>query len=158
MRLYEAMILIEAGRAKANHDEIVEEITKTIERFGGQVVNCEKWDERKLAYAIKRQRRGVYLLSHFTAPPEAIVRIERAFAISETFLRVLVTRDEDGTDVVPPGPARDEFGMERPERGGRGPRRDGGDKSRGEKKDKAKDDDGDKEAAEAKAGAGEADA
>jgi small subunit ribosomal protein S6 len=153
LRLYEAMILIEAGKAKSNLEEITEEITKTIERFGGQIVNCEKWDERKLAYPVKRQRRGVYLLSHFTAPSDAIARVERAFGISENFLRVLITRDEDGTDVVPPGPARDEFGMERPERGSRGPRREGGGGRRddGDRRPPRRDrDDGDK----AKAGTG----
>lgn len=106
MRLYEAMVLVDSNRGKEDFDGVRKEITDTLERFGCEVVNCDKWDERKLAYPINRQRRALYLLSHFNAPPDAIAKIERAFQISDTVMRAMITLDDDGTDIVPPG--RDE--------------------------------------------------
>ena len=121
MRLYEAMFLVDSGRAKDNLSAVQEQISETMTRHGAELVNCDKWEERKLAYSVKRHRRGTFLLSHFTAPPDSITRIERAFGLSDAILRVLITVDEDGPEIAPPRPDRDDF---RPERGGgRGPRR-----------------------------------
>jgi small subunit ribosomal protein S6 len=138
VRLYEGMFLAEAGKAKDNLDDIRDEIKETLSRFGAEVINCEKWDERRLAYPIKQEgvsvRRGFYLLSHFNAPPESITKIDRAFRISENILRFLITHDEDGTEI--PQPVRverdDGYGKPRRERGDKDKR---GDRPRGGDRD-----------------------
>jgi small subunit ribosomal protein S6 len=96
LKLYEAMFVMDSNRARQDSDKVVEEIKGVIQKGGGEPVNCEKWEERKLAYAIKRQRRGTYYLAHFRSDGEAIGRIERAAQLNETVLRVLVLVDEDG--------------------------------------------------------------
>jgi len=96
LKLYEAMFLVDSNRARADHAKVLEELKAVLEKGGGQLVNCDRWDERKLAYAIAKRRRGSYYLAHFRAEGEAITRIQRAAELSETVLRVLVTVDEDG--------------------------------------------------------------
>ena len=44
-------------------------VRSTIERHGGQIMVCKKWDERKLAYEISKQKRGTYIIAYFTAGP-----------------------------------------------------------------------------------------
>ena len=107
MRLYEAMFVANSSRAREDLPAIQEEIREALTRHGAELVNCERWEERKLAYPIKRHKRGMFLLSHFHAPTDAIGRIERAFRLSETVLRMLITVDEDGTEIVSPRPDRD---------------------------------------------------
>ena len=119
MRLYEAMILIETGKAKDDLEGLCQGIRKNLERFGAEVINCEKWDERRLAYPIKHQRRGTYVLSHFNAPPDAVSKIERAFRLSDSILRALITLDEDGSEIVPPGTDREDATGGRGDYGGR---------------------------------------
>ena len=63
-----------------------------IERHGGKITVLKKWDERKLAYEIKGQKRGTYIISYFTAPGNAIAPIERDVKLSEDVIRVIVTR------------------------------------------------------------------
>ena len=62
-----------------------------IERHGGQVLVIKRWDERKLAYEIKRQKRGTYVIAYFRAPGAAVSPIERDVNLSEDVLRVMVT-------------------------------------------------------------------
>jgi small subunit ribosomal protein S6 len=85
---YEAMFLLPAGDAEA----AVNLCRGVIEAHGGQVLVIKKWDERKLAYEIARQKRGLYIISFFNAPSNAAVGIERDVTLSEAILRVLVTR------------------------------------------------------------------
>ena len=102
MRLYETMFLVNGARAKENVEPLVAELTEMVARTGGEVVNCDKWEERKLAYQIAHQRRGVYVLCHWNGPPDAPAKLERACRLSEAVLRVLTVVDEDGIEMPKP--------------------------------------------------------
>jgi small subunit ribosomal protein S6 len=87
---YEAMFLF--GSAFAGEVEKAVGISRgIIERHGGQVLVAKKWDERKLAYEIGGQKRGLYVITYFTAPGTAVGGIERDVNLSEDVLRVMVT-------------------------------------------------------------------
>jgi small subunit ribosomal protein S6 len=88
---YEAMFLLSQAQA-ADFTAAVAHVRQLMEKHGSTVLALRKWDERRLAYEIKKQKRGVYLLAFFTAPAERMVEIERACNLSEGIIRVLITR------------------------------------------------------------------
>ena len=65
---YEAMFLLPAG-ATAEMEKSLAAVRGIIERHVGEVIVLKKWDERKLAYEIRAQKRGLYVIAYFTAPP-----------------------------------------------------------------------------------------
>ena len=106
MRLYESMFLVQNTRARSDPEEVIAELKEMVVRAGGEVVNCDKWDERKLAYEINKQRRGTYVLCHWNGPPSAPAKVERQCRLSDVVLRVLNVVDEDGVEIAKP---REEF-------------------------------------------------
>ena len=132
---YEAMFLLPAAAA-AEVDASIKTVTGIIERHGGKILVIKKWDERKLMYEIKKQKRGLYIIAYFTAPGEAIVPIERDVNLSEDVLRVLVTDAEhlnqEEMNAVEPQPIqpREERSWDRPPMSfdDSGPRRPRGDR------------------------------
>ena len=92
-RKYEAMFLLGAA-ATADVEKSTTLVRGIIERHGGKLLVLKKWDERKLTYEIKGQKRGLYIISYFTAPGTTISSIERDVNLSEEVLRVLVTDAE----------------------------------------------------------------
>ncbi len=88
---YEAMFLISQGAA-TDLAGVVDHINHLFERAGATLIAMSKWDERRLAYEIDKQKRGVYLLVYFNAPRVAIQGFERDCNLSETLMRVLVLR------------------------------------------------------------------
>ena len=62
-----------------------------IEKHGGQIQVIKKWDERKLAFEIGKQKRGTYIIAFFKALGSTIVPLERDVKLSEDVLRVLIT-------------------------------------------------------------------
>lgn len=124
------MFVVDSNKARQDHDKVVEELNTVIQKGGGEVVNCDKWDERKLTYPIKHHKRGTYYLSHFRSDGDAIGRIERAAQLNETVLRVLLTVDEDGEKFpVYAEPVDDGPRGRRPGGGFRGPRPPRGERS-----------------------------
>lgn len=102
--LYEVMFVVHQGRASDNFQAVHQELERILTEAGGTIRNLAQWDDRRLAYRIGRRHRGAYLLGHFHAPPGAIPQIERACRLSDLVFRILITRDEDGVQVVRPTP------------------------------------------------------
>ncbi len=140
--VYEAMFLL--GPSGADGDKAVSLVKGMVEKHGGAIKVIKKWDERKLAFEIGKQKRGTYVIAYFTAPTTAIVPMERDVKLSEDVMRVLVTRAEhlneaemNAVEPQPIAPPPERNPWDRPEggyggggggggrdRGPRGPRRD----------------------------------
>jgi small subunit ribosomal protein S6 len=88
---YEAMFLLGSGFA-AELDNALKLVRGIVEKHAGEVLVLKKWDERKLAYEISAQKRGLYVLCYFKAPGAAVTAIEREVNLSDQILRVLVTK------------------------------------------------------------------
>src|SRR4051812_9655673 len=143
-KTYEAMFLFPAG-ASAELEKSQQMVRSIIERHDGKIIVLKKWDERKLAYEMGTQKRGLYIIAYFTAPGNAVTAIERDVNLSEDVLRVLVTHadhlNETEMNAVEPQPIQpreERAPWDRPsfndDRGGRrddrGPRRDDRDRDR----------------------------
>ncbi len=89
---YEAMFLVSQSEAY-DFGSIIEHIKDILENRGKvDIIAMRKWDERRLAFEIKKQKRGVYFLIYFEADPVNIEQIERVCTISERIMRILITR------------------------------------------------------------------
>jgi len=89
-RLYEAMFLIDSADAGSDWDGVIAAITKTLERAEVDIVSITKWDDRRLAYEIKRKARGTYILCYFRSDGQNNDQIETAVQLSEKIIRVLI--------------------------------------------------------------------
>jgi len=85
---YEGMFLFPGG---AEAEASVKRVRDIIEKHGGTILVVKKWDERKLAYEIKKQKRGLFVVAYFTGPGQAIAPITRDVNLSDDVLRILVT-------------------------------------------------------------------
>jgi len=89
-RQYEGLFLFGTA-ATADVDGAVKQINALIEKHGGTVLHLRKWDEKRLAYEVKKNKRGLYVLAFFSALGTAVAQITRDVNLSETILRVLIT-------------------------------------------------------------------
>ncbi|MDF1702094.1 MAG: 30S ribosomal protein S6 [Planctomycetota bacterium] len=89
-RDYEAMFILEHAAATADFEATSGIVDQILEKHGAKIDQKEKWDERKLAYEIKGQRRGTYYLTYFTAEPSAIDNINEDVQLTEAILRHMV--------------------------------------------------------------------
>ena len=96
MRIYEALFLMEPVLA-SDWPAAEAEVNRLLERADAKLLGIKDWGERKLAYPIGRQKRGLYALSYFEAEPESISGLERDVRLSEKILRILVVRQEKMT-------------------------------------------------------------
>jgi small subunit ribosomal protein S6 len=98
-RIYEIMFLLDNNAVRAGWKEAKAAATALIEKHGGKVLTARRWDERKLAYAIRQRRRGTYLLAHGELEAAGVATLRRELDLTESVLRYLILQVE----AVPPG-------------------------------------------------------
>jgi small subunit ribosomal protein S6 len=121
VRLYEAMWVVDANTGREDYNKVLAGLKEVVEKGGGTWINADKWEERRLAYSIKKKKRGLYIINHFSAATESITKIDRNARLSDLVLRHMITVDEDGLSTSPPVRAidDDDFGGGGGDRGGR---------------------------------------
>lgn len=88
---YEAMFLVSQSVA-ADLNGAVEHIKHILDRAGSKLIAFRKWDERRLAFEIDKQKRGTYFLAFFSCDPVKVALIERDCNLSEQILRFMCLR------------------------------------------------------------------
>ena len=99
MRRYENIFI---AHADLSDDDIGEKIEryKTIVTDGkGIIVRIDKWGKKKLAYEIKKQTRGHYVLIDFAAESAVVSELERNLRIDDKVLKFMTVMKEDRVNV-----------------------------------------------------------
>ncbi|HXP23637.1 MAG TPA: 30S ribosomal protein S6 [Candidatus Sulfotelmatobacter sp.] len=94
MALYEHMLIARQDISAQQVDALATHLKTIIETEGGKVEKQEYWGLRSLAYRIKKNRKGHYVLLNINAPCQAIVELERQIKINEDVLRFMSVRVE----------------------------------------------------------------
>ena len=105
MRDYEILYIVRADLDDEKVQDIVKRVSTLIEKSDGTLERTNLWGKRKLAYEVKHQKEGAYVLQDFQIGPERIPELESALKITEEVLRHLIVRKPDKpapTPVVPP--------------------------------------------------------
>ena len=116
MNTYEGMFLF-PQIASSDLKAAQEHVEYLISRGEGEIISLAKWDERRLAYEIKGNRRGLYFLTYFKATGEGAIEIERQVNLSEQLLRAMILKaDLVPADVIAAADAREQLAQEIVER------------------------------------------
>jgi small subunit ribosomal protein S6 len=88
---YEGLFLFSQA-ATANLTAAADHIKDILDRAGAELISLRKWDERRLAYAIRGNKRGVFFVVYLNAAADNMPVIERQCNLSEEILRAMITR------------------------------------------------------------------
>jgi small subunit ribosomal protein S6 len=105
LRDYEILYIVRADLDDDKVQDVVKRVNTLIERSGGTAEQTSLWGKRKLAYEVKHQKEGSYVLQDFKIGPDRVPELEAALKITEEVLRHLIVRKPDKplpTPVAPP--------------------------------------------------------
>ena len=101
MRDYEVLYIARADLDDDKVQDVVKRVNTVIERAGGTVERTNLWGKRKLAYEVKHQKEGAYVLQDFRIDPQRIPELEAALKITEEVLRHLIVRKPEKAAPTP---------------------------------------------------------
>lgn len=91
MRNYELVCIVQADLDETAFNGVVDRIKSWISDAGGSVDKVDVWGKRKLAYPIRKQLEGQYVLLNISLSPEATAELERNIRFLEPVTRYMLT-------------------------------------------------------------------
>ncbi|MFY9344126.1 MAG: 30S ribosomal protein S6 [Planctomycetota bacterium] len=94
-RTYECMCLLDNREVRKGWQPLKDATTAMFTKHGAKILSSRRWDERRLAYAIKGQHRGTYLLLYFAVDTQGVAAIRRDLQFHESLLRYMLVDCEE---------------------------------------------------------------
>jgi small subunit ribosomal protein S6 len=95
MPLYETVFIARQDISGPQVDALADQFTAIVTEQGGEVKKRESWGLRNLAFRIKKNRKGHYVLFNLDAPAAAVSEMERNMRLNEDILRYLTIRVDE---------------------------------------------------------------
>ena len=92
---YECMCVLDNREVRNGWQTLKDAVAGIFTKHGAQILSSRRWEERRLAYPIRRQQRGTYLLTYFKSDTQQLTGIRRDLQFQESVLRSLVLACEE---------------------------------------------------------------
>lgn len=100
MREYELVLIINPELDDTETESLIEGVTSNIDSNGGEVLKVDPWGRRRLAFPIKKNNDGYYVLLIFRSEPAFVLQLSNSFRVIESIVRHMVVNFEGDLDNV----------------------------------------------------------
>lgn len=94
MNKYESVVIINPNLEAEGIKALINKFSDLI-NTDGKVVSVEELGKKKLAYEIKKQKEGYYVIFKFEANPALISELERNYRITDAVMKDIVIKEEE---------------------------------------------------------------
>ncbi len=101
VRSYELLFIVHPSVDDDGLKAVIERVKEYIVRSGGKVNSVEPWGSRRLAYPIRNQWEGQYVLIRLDLAAQQVSSVEHDLGLSEEIIRHLIVRLEEEPEAKP---------------------------------------------------------
>ena len=94
MNKYESVVIIGQDVTEEGIKSLITRFTDLI-NTDGKVDNVQEVGRKKLAYEVKKNTEGYYVVFNFEAKPELIAELERNYRITDEVIKFITVKLED---------------------------------------------------------------
>jgi small subunit ribosomal protein S6 len=102
MELYESLFIIRPSVSDEETNALIEKMKSVADKTGAQFIKAENWGRKKLAYEVRRERKGTYVYFYFKAPNTTVGELERSYRLEDNIIKFLTVHLEK--ELVPRRP------------------------------------------------------
>ncbi|WP_110240655.1 30S ribosomal protein S6 [Nocardioides gilvus] len=92
MRKYEVMVILDPSLEERTIEPSLDKYLNVIRTDGGTVEKVDVWGRRRLAYEIKKNAEGIYVVVSIEAEPATVKEFDRQLTLNESILRTKVIK------------------------------------------------------------------
>ena len=94
-RVYEILFIADPNLGEPEVDTLTTLVQGYAEKEGGRIQKVEKWGKKRLAYVVKKQREGSYVLLSVEGGPTLMKEVERRLRVTDGVLKFLTVRVDE---------------------------------------------------------------
>lgn len=94
MHPYESIFIVRPTLTDDDTAKLIDKMKGVLEKTGASLLKLENWGKKKLAYEVKRERKGTFVYLYFNAKGDAINELERSYRLEDSVLKFMTIRLE----------------------------------------------------------------
>ncbi len=107
LRPYDVLTIVDPRLTEEEVAQLTTRLQESCAALGGEVASTENWGKRRLAFEIRKQREGTYVLLQVKAEARVVREYERQLRLNESVLRFMTTRVVEGRRKATPKPVEE---------------------------------------------------
>jgi small subunit ribosomal protein S6 len=100
LKRYETIFIVQIDLPTDELNSLIERYRAIVTALKGTIIKVEKWGKRKLAYEIKKQSNGYYVMIDFAGKSAIIDELERNFKIDDKILKFMTIMKDGNVDLA----------------------------------------------------------
>ena len=101
MRYYELIYIVNSNVERKKVDGVIVDINSKLEGAGSKLINHTVWGKKKLAYPIKGNTYGTYILAHYSGGDnEKLIEFDSWLKLSGLTIRHMIVKLDEEPKVV----------------------------------------------------------
>jgi small subunit ribosomal protein S6 len=89
MSVYETIVIVKTSLSDEELTALIAKVRGVIEKQGGDVLKVENWGKKKLAYEVRKEKKGTYVFYRFRGPGSLIAELERQYRVEDAIIKFL---------------------------------------------------------------------
>ena len=102
MEIYESLFIIRPSLSDEETSALIDKMKGVAEKTGAQFIKAENLGKKKLAYEVRRERKGTYAHFYFKAPNNTVGELERAYRLEDNVIKFLTVHHEKELESMRP--------------------------------------------------------
>ena len=90
--VYECLLILDTSKVAGDVAGMDKQLRTILEKNGAEVLVSRPWDERRLSYPIRNQKKGLYYMVYFSSEGKNVVGIEHDCALNESIMRMMILK------------------------------------------------------------------
>ena len=86
---YETTLVIRPDVGGDAIEATLDKVRDAVSTKGGHMLAINHWGRKKLAYEVRRERKGTYVYFYFRAPNNTVGELERAYRLEDNIIKFL---------------------------------------------------------------------
>ena len=95
MAKYEMMFIVRTDVPEEEVEKLTAQMDGVVTGAGGKMEKIEKMGRRRLAYRVKKQREGLYILFKFEGNGDTVREFERRLKVTDAVVKFLTVRVDE---------------------------------------------------------------
>jgi small subunit ribosomal protein S6 len=92
MTVYETIFIVKTSLTDDEVSGVLGKIRGLIEKHGGEILKTENWGKKKLAYEVRKEKKGAYVFLRFRGPGSVISELERQYRVEDAVIKFLTVK------------------------------------------------------------------
>jgi len=92
MVVYETIFIVKTSVSDDEMAALVAKVRGVIEKHNGEVLKVENWGKKKLAYEVRKEKKGTYVFIRFGGGGSLVSELEHQYRVEDAIIKFLTVK------------------------------------------------------------------